>query len=68
MISADIETDVKQEVKELIAVSYNFFTEVPSQKLKYNVKQAYIFPLILVRISSSLILPLRTGGNEGAFP
>ena len=24
MISADIETDVKQEIKKLVAVSYNF--------------------------------------------
>ena len=24
MISADIKTDVKQEIKELVAVSYNF--------------------------------------------
>ena len=37
MISADIKTDVKQEIKELIAVSYDL-TEVPSQNLKYNVK------------------------------
>ena len=29
MISADIKTDVKQEIKELIAVSYDL-TEVPS--------------------------------------
>ena len=41
MISADIKTDVKQEIKELLTVSYNL-TEVPSQNLKYNVKQTCI--------------------------
>ena len=42
IISADIKTDVKQEIKTLVAVSYNFM-EVPSQNLKHNVKQACIF-------------------------
>ena len=36
MISGDIKTDVEQEIKELVAVSY--ITEVLSQNLKYNVK------------------------------
>ena len=31
IISTDIKTDVKQEMKELVAVSYKLFTEVPSQ-------------------------------------
>ena len=33
MISADIKTDVKQEIKELIAVSNNL-REVPSQNVQ----------------------------------
>ena len=43
------------------------FTEVPSQNLKYNVKQACIFNLIMVGIPSSLILYVmkrRGGGGE----
>ena len=31
MISTDIKTDVKQEIKELVTVSYNFSQKVPSQ-------------------------------------
>ena len=64
MISADIKTDVKQEIKELLAVSYNF-TEVPSQNLKCNVKEACIFNLILVDIPSSLILSVKNRGKQG---
>ena len=43
------------------------FTEVPSQNLKYNVKQACIFNLIMVGIPSSLILYVmkRRGGGRG---
>ena len=52
MISADIKTDAKQEIKEL----------VPSQNLKYNVKQACIFNLILFGIPSSLILFVKDRG------
>ena len=52
MISADIKTDAKQEIKEL----------VPSQNLNYNVKQACIFNLILFGIPSSLILSVKDRG------
>ena len=38
MISADVNTDAKQEIKELVAVPSIFFTEVTSQNWKYNVK------------------------------
>ena len=64
MISADIKTDVEQEIKELAAASYNF-----SQKyiLKtWNTikkKQACIFHLILFGITSSLILPINDRGR-----
>ena len=64
MISADIKTDVKQEIKELLAVSYNL-TEVPYRNLKYNVKQACSFNLILVEIPSSLILSVKNRGRQG---
>ena len=64
MISADIKTDVKQEIKELLAVSYNL-AEVPSQNLKCNVKQACIFNSILVDIPSSLILTVKNRGRQG---
>ena len=44
MISANTKTNVKEEIQEVVAVSYNF-----SQKyLKYNIKQTCIFHLILV--------------------
>ena len=55
MISADIKADAKQEIKELVAASYNV-----SQK--YLFKTWSIFNLVLVRIPSSLILSFRTGG------
>ena len=41
------------------------FTEVPTQNLKYNVKQACIFHLVLVRISFSLILSIKNGEDGG---
>ena len=41
------------------------FTEVPSQNLKYNVKQACIFNLILVGIPSKLILSVNNRGVKG---
>ena len=31
MIYTDIKTDIKQEIKELAAVSYKLFTELPAQ-------------------------------------
>ena len=37
MISTNIETDVKQEIKELVAVSYNF-----SQKYLLKIEMQYI--------------------------
>ena len=52
MISADIKTNVKQEIKELVAVSYNFAQT--SQNLERNVKKACIFHLTLIDIRTSL--------------
>ena len=60
MVSADAKTDIKQEeIRELVAVSYNC-SEVTSKILKYNVKEACIFHLILVGVPSSLILSVKT--------
>ena len=42
MISADIKADVKQEIEEGSYI-LELLTEVPSQNLRYNVKQACIF-------------------------
>ena len=42
-------------------------TEVPSENLKYNVKQACIFNLILVGIPSSLTLSVKNRGMKGFF-
>ena len=38
MVSADKKTDVKREIKQLIACILQLLTEVSSQNLKYNVK------------------------------
>ena len=38
------------------------FTEVPFQNLKYNIKQACIFRLILVDIPSNLTLSVKSRG------
>ena len=64
MISADIKADLKQ-IKELVDVILQLLTEVPSQNLKYNVKQACIFNLILVGIPSSLILSVTNRWVKG---
>ena len=64
MISADIKADLKQ-IKELVDVILELLTEVPCQNLKYNVKQACIFNLILVGIPSSLILSVKNRGRRG---
>ena len=56
MISADVKANVKeQELKDLAVVSLIFFKKYLGN-LKYNVKRAYIFHLILVNIPSSEIL------------
>ena len=53
MISADVKNNMKQEIKELVAGSYNFYKKC-LQNLKYNVKKACISHLILVGVSLSL--------------
>ena len=71
MISADIKTDVKQEMKKVVILQ--LFTEVPSHNLKYNVKRACIFHLILAGIPYRLILSIenrkytRGGVGKGYF-
>ena len=59
MKSADIKTDAKKRNKRTGSCILKLFKEVPSQNLKYNVKQACIFNLILVGIPSSLILSVK---------
>ena len=61
MIFANIKTDVKQEIKVLVAVSYNF----PQKHLLCSVKRGCIFNLILVGIPSSLILSVKNIGVRG---
>ena len=63
MKSADIKTDVKQEIKKLVAVLW-LCTGVLSQNLKTYVKQTCIFHLILVGIPCSLTLPIKNGEDE----
>ena len=47
MISNDIKTDVKQEIKELVAVSYNFSQKYLLKIEIQHIKQACIFSLNL---------------------
>ena len=61
MLPADIKTDAKQKIKELVVVSYNF-SQKYILKTWNNLKQACIFYLILVGIPSSLILPIKNRG------
>ena len=55
---ADVKADVKQEIKELVAVSCNFLYEVPFLF-------EYIFNLILFSIPSSLIMSVKNKGGAG---
>ena len=62
MISADVKAKIKnQEIKELVAYLIHFYKKY-LQNLKYNVKRACIFHLILVGIPSSLILSVKNRG------
>ena len=66
MISADVKIGVKKEIKELVAVSYNF-SQKYLENLKYNVKQTSIFSLILTRIPSNFILTVISRGWEDFY-
>ena len=61
MISADVKTGVKQEIKELLDVSYSL-SQKYLENLKYNVKQACIFNLILIGVPSNLTLTVINSG------
>ena len=52
-----------QEIKELVATTCNF--EKYLRNLKYTVKQACIFRLILLGIPSNLILSVKNRGSGG---
>ena len=46
MMSANVKANIKQqEIKDLVAASYNFFKKYP-QNLKYNVKEGVFFNFI----------------------
>ena len=46
MMSGDVKANIKQqEIKYLVAVSYNFFKKFP-QNFKYNVKEGVFFNFI----------------------
>ena len=62
MISTDTKADVKREIKELVAVSYNFQQKL--KNLKYNIKQDCIFNLIFVGTQFSL-LSAKNMGTRG---
>ena len=54
--------DVKQQVIQVVTLYKNYL-----QNLKYNVKQAHIFRLISVGISSSLMLTVKNRGVGKGF-
>ena len=66
MISADVKTGVKQEIKELLDVSYNL-SQKYLENLKYNEKQACIFNLILIGDPSNLTLTVINSGWEDFY-
>ena len=57
---------IKQETKKTGSCILYSLTEVPSQNMKYNVKQACIFHLILVGITYNLILSIKNGEDGGS--
>ena len=61
MISADVKTGVKQEIKELLDVSYNL-SQKYLENLKNNEKKACIFNLILIGVPSNLTLTVIHSG------
>ena len=65
MIFADVKANAKlQEIKELVAVSYQFFVRSTFKTLK----KAFIFHLTLVSIPSRLILCIKiSGGVVGVY-
>ena len=54
--------NIETKSKRTCSCILYFFTEVLSQNLKYNVKQACMVNLILVGIQSSLILSIKNRG------
>ena len=67
MTSADIKNDVKPKNKKSGRCIFKIFMEVSFQNLKYNLKQACIFDVILVGIPCSLIFFIKSGedGDKG---
>ena len=67
MISADVKANVKQEIIELVAVFLEKFYKkyIQHSNLKYDVKRACIFHLILVGIQYTLIFSFSNSGSQG---
>ena len=64
-MSAGEKCNIKQKIKDLVAVSYNFFKKyIPSKVEKYSVKKGCIFHLILVDIPFILILSVKSREME----
>ena len=55
----------KTRNKKTSSCILKLFTEVPTQNLKCNRKQACVFHLIFVGISFSVILSIKNGEDEG---
>ena len=53
MISAEVKADIKQEIKELVAISCNFLYKVPS-KLEIQSKTGVYFSFKFVWYSNQL--------------
>ena len=61
MISPDVKANLKQKIKELVAVSIRSTLK----NLKYNVKRACIFYLIGIPSTLTLSVNNRKWGGEG---
>ena len=59
MISNNIKTDAKQEIKGLVVLSYKLSQKYLLKRFQYSMKQACIFNSILVGILSSLIFSIK---------
>ena len=66
MTSADVKTDVKQELKYLVTVLEKNLWEVPS-KLEIQCKKDVYFHLILLGIPSSMIMSANELGLGAEF-
>ena len=61
---SDMLNEVLQMISSNVKANLKFFYKKYPQNLKYNVKRAYIFHLILVGIPSSMILSVKRDGRD----